>query len=203
MSDIDNPYANPVSVAPPLSPAEEKQWAVLAHVLGIFFGIITAAVFFFLYKDRGPFVRSHVVAEWNFRLTIAIVAGVIGLFAVSGWAIAFATALSGPEASSGMALSGIVMFLIGLLPILHSFGTIGLSFGFLDNLKVFENILCPMVQGVFPVNVLGNLIRIGAAGNHFHDAFEGPPRSSIPGTVVDGARLYGATGRRTSDIPFG
>lgn len=113
MSDIDNPYANPVSVAPPLSPAEEKQWAVLAHVLGIFFGIITAAVFFFLYKDRGPFVRSHVVAEWNFRLTIAIVAGVIGLFAVSGWVIAFATALSGPEASSGMALSGIVMFLIG------------------------------------------------------------------------------------------
>ena len=73
MSDVENPYANPVSTAAPLSPAEEKQWSVLTHVLSIFFGVVAAGAFFFLFRDRGPFVRHHVTTEWNFQLTVTAI----------------------------------------------------------------------------------------------------------------------------------
>ncbi|MDH6181207.1 putative Tic20 family protein [Microbacteriaceae bacterium SG_E_30_P1] len=81
MPEAQNPYANPVSTAVPLSPAEEKQWAVLTHVLGIFFGVISAAAFYFIYRDRGPFVKHHTATEWNFQLTLAVIHGVSFLLA--------------------------------------------------------------------------------------------------------------------------
>jgi hypothetical protein len=37
--------------------------------------------------------------------------------------------------------AGIVLFLIGFLPILHNFGIIGLSFGFLNNLIVYYSVI--------------------------------------------------------------
>lgn len=36
---------------------------------------------------------------------------------------------------------GIVLFAIGLLPILHNFGVIGMSFGFLNNLVLYYSII--------------------------------------------------------------
>ena len=36
---------------------------------------------------------------------------------------------------------GIVLFVVGLLPILHNYGIIGLSFGFLDNLILYQGII--------------------------------------------------------------
>ncbi|MGX5680148.1 DUF4870 domain-containing protein [Schumannella luteola] len=114
-----NPYAAPVSTAAPLSLAEEKQWAILTHVLSIFFGIITAAVFFFLYRDRGPFIRHHVVTEWNFRLTQLIVGGLIMVVSLVGWAIAFSSAFQ-PDRSSASAsmTTGITIFFIGWVGVL-------------------------------------------------------------------------------------
>jgi uncharacterized Tic20 family protein len=106
-----NPYAAPAA-QPPLSPADEKQWAILTHVIGIFFGIISAAVFFFLYRDRGPFVRSHVVAEWNFRLTVTALTALVMVFSLIGWGMAFASALTVREGSD-VAASGIAMFMFG------------------------------------------------------------------------------------------
>ena len=69
------PYSQP---APPLSPADEKTWSVLVHVGGIFFGWVAPLVGYLLLKDRGPFVRHHVVAALDFQLTLAI-AYVIGM----------------------------------------------------------------------------------------------------------------------------
>jgi len=40
---------------------------------------------------------------------------------------------------------GIVLFLVGLLPVLHSFGVIAMSFGFLDNLVLYSIIT---VEGI-------------------------------------------------------
>lgn len=38
-------------------------------------------------------------------------------------------------------VAGLVLFLIGLLPLLHKFGVIGLSFGFLNNLVLYYSII--------------------------------------------------------------
>lgn len=94
MSEVENPYANPVPTAPPLSPAEEKQWAVLTHVLGIFFGVVSAGAFYFLFRDRGPFVKHHVTTEWNFQLTVTIVF-------MLGFIVSFASVFVASGAVSG------------------------------------------------------------------------------------------------------
>jgi uncharacterized Tic20 family protein len=105
----DNPYASPVSSAPPLGPAEEKQYSLLTHLLSIFFGFIPALLFFVLFKDRGPFVRAHTVTEWNFQLTVLIVQGIGMVLAFGSFFSAFASAADG----STSAPPGIGLFLVG------------------------------------------------------------------------------------------
>lgn len=130
-----NPYANPAPSSAPLTAAEEKQWAILAHVLGIFFGIISAAVFFFLYRDRGPFVRHHVVSEWNFRLTQIILGGVVGSVAFVGWGMAFASALqSDGRAAGAIAGTGITIFVVCWFVMLF-IQVIGVVFGIIASVR--------------------------------------------------------------------
>ncbi|RKR73083.1 DUF4870 domain-containing protein [Frondihabitans australicus] len=105
-----NPYAQP-STQPPLQPGEERQYSLLTHLLSIFFGFIPAVIFFVLYRDRGPFVRNHVVTEWNFQLTALIVQVLFGVVAVIGWATVFASGLSG--ASDHRVPPGIGLFFLG------------------------------------------------------------------------------------------
>jgi len=38
-------------------------------------------------------------------------------------------------------VAGIVLFVVGLLPLLHNYGVIGMSFGFLDNLILYQGII--------------------------------------------------------------
>lgn len=74
----DQPPVNPYASAPqPMSPGDEKLWATLVHVGGIFFGFIPALLGYLLLKDRGPFVRSHTATALNFQLTM-LIASVIG-----------------------------------------------------------------------------------------------------------------------------
>ena len=65
-------YNYPRVATPPLSPADEKQRALLTHVLGIFFGWLTSTIMFLVYGKRGPFVRSHTASDLNFQLTTTI-----------------------------------------------------------------------------------------------------------------------------------
>ena len=121
MSTPENPYANPVSTAPALSPAEEKQWSILTHVLSIFFGAISAAVFYFLYRDRGPFVKAHTATEWNFQLTLLIVSGVAFFISFVGILGSFGTSssTSGPPPTLALFFVGYVMMfavrIVGLI----------------------------------------------------------------------------------------
>lgn len=71
--------ANPYNVVQPLSPADEKLWAILVHIGGIFFNFLPALIGYLVLKDRGPFVRQHTGAALNFQITLAIAlfAGVI------------------------------------------------------------------------------------------------------------------------------
>jgi uncharacterized Tic20 family protein len=60
--------------APQMSPADEKLWATLVHIGGIFFGFIPALIGYLVLKDRGPFVRAHTATALNFQITMTIAA---------------------------------------------------------------------------------------------------------------------------------
>lgn len=66
---MTNPYQTPQ----PLSPADEKLWATLIHLGGIFFSFVPALIGYLILKDRGPFVREHARTALNFQITMVIV----------------------------------------------------------------------------------------------------------------------------------
>jgi uncharacterized Tic20 family protein len=68
------PPTNPYQSAPqPLSPSDERLWATLVHVGGIFFSFVPALIGYLVLKDRGPLVRNHTATALNFQLTMLIV----------------------------------------------------------------------------------------------------------------------------------
>jgi uncharacterized Tic20 family protein len=69
-----NPYATPPQ---PMSPADEKTWSILVHLGGLFFAWLAPLIGYVALKDRGPFVRAHVVTALNFQLTL-LIAHVVG-----------------------------------------------------------------------------------------------------------------------------
>ncbi|MCU1406116.1 MAG: uncharacterized protein JWQ43_2419 [Glaciihabitans sp.] len=71
MSDTPPPK-DPYATATPLNPSDEKMWATLVHVAGIFVPVLPALLGYLLLKDRGPFVRQHTTAALNFQLTSLI-----------------------------------------------------------------------------------------------------------------------------------
>ena len=67
------PPSSGYNAAPqPLSPADEKLWATLVHIGGIFLSFLPALIGYLLLKDRGPFVRDHTRVALNFQISIAI-----------------------------------------------------------------------------------------------------------------------------------
>lgn len=62
-----------------MSPADEKLWATLVHLGGLFFGFLAPLLGYLILKDRGPFIRAHTATALNFQLTllIAYIAGMI------------------------------------------------------------------------------------------------------------------------------
>ena len=84
-----NAYSEP---ATPMRPADEKMWAILIHVLGIFFSFIPALIGYLVLKDRGPFVAAHTKTALNFQLTmlIAYIVGIILSIVIIGAFISLA-----------------------------------------------------------------------------------------------------------------
>ncbi|MGL5909782.1 MAG: DUF4870 domain-containing protein, partial [Phycicoccus sp.] len=79
--------------AAPMSPTQERQWGMLAHIIGgVGFvttavgGFIGTLVVYLVYKDRGPFVRAHAANSLNVQITtfIGLVIGVITAFFIVG-----------------------------------------------------------------------------------------------------------------------
>lgn len=77
----------------PLTPAEEKQWAMISHfsvLLNLFTGFIGAAiplVIYFIYKDRSRYVAYHSMQAFIMQaicsfggLLLAVVIGGVGQF---------------------------------------------------------------------------------------------------------------------------
>ncbi|WP_173923904.1 DUF4870 domain-containing protein [Agromyces sp. Marseille-P2726] len=80
------PPQNPYEQSRALSPNDEKLWATLVHIGGIFFSFIPALIGYLILKDKGPFVRAHTATALNFQITMAIayVVGYILIFIVVG-----------------------------------------------------------------------------------------------------------------------
>jgi uncharacterized Tic20 family protein len=66
----------PVAAAP-LSPAEDKQWAMLGQLGGIL-GWIPPLIIWLVFKDRGPLTNQEAKESLNFQITVAIF--VVGLY---------------------------------------------------------------------------------------------------------------------------
>ena len=60
-----------------MRPDDEKLWATLIHVGGIFFGFIPSLIGYLVMKDRGQFIKGHAATALNFQLTM-IIASVVG-----------------------------------------------------------------------------------------------------------------------------
>src|SRR5476651_2532111 len=71
-------YAPP----PPLNPSDQRLWATLIHVGGIFFGILPSLIGYLVTKDRGDFIRQHTRAALNFHITLLIAYVACGVLAL-------------------------------------------------------------------------------------------------------------------------
>lgn len=73
----EDPYARPGA----MSPSEERTMGMLAHVIPLVamvvsvgtLGFVASLVLYFIYKDRGPFVRENAVNSLNLQITTGIV----------------------------------------------------------------------------------------------------------------------------------
>jgi hypothetical protein len=93
MSDAPTPPpASPYQGPSQLSPADEKLWATLVHIGGIFFELLPALIGYLVLKDRGPFIRQHTAAALNFQITMLIgyiIGGILSVILI-GFLIIFA-----------------------------------------------------------------------------------------------------------------
>ena len=80
------PPQSPYQQSAQLNPSDEKLWATLIHIGGIFFSFVPALIGYLVLKDRGPFIREHTATALNFQITMAIayVVGIVTTFIVIG-----------------------------------------------------------------------------------------------------------------------
>ncbi|MCW4384598.1 DUF4870 domain-containing protein [Salinibacterium sp. SYSU T00001] len=108
MTNAAPPPPGQYSTPQPMSPADEKLWATLVHIGGIFFGFIPALVGYLVLKDRGPFVRDHTRVALNFQISYTI-------YAVAATVLLLIIAI--PLAFVTFGLSFGLVYLVFLLPI--------------------------------------------------------------------------------------
>ncbi len=65
---------------PPMTPEQERQVAMWAHLVPLILFVLSAGtlgfvgslVIYLVYRDRGPFVRSHASTSLNFQIMVGI-----------------------------------------------------------------------------------------------------------------------------------
>ncbi|WP_439691283.1 DUF4870 domain-containing protein [Curtobacterium sp. SP.BCo] len=66
----------------PMSPEDQRLWATLTHVGGIFFNFVVPLVAYLVLRDRGGFVREHTRVALNFHITVAIAYAACGVLSI-------------------------------------------------------------------------------------------------------------------------
>ncbi|WP_218220060.1 DUF4870 domain-containing protein [Nesterenkonia sp. Act20] len=75
------------AAAPPLTPAEDRRWATLAH-FGALIGCFPALAIYLVYRDRGPFTAQESKEALNFTLPVTAVmlaCYILALIPAIGW----------------------------------------------------------------------------------------------------------------------
>lgn len=73
-----DPYAAP---AAQISPQQERQWGMIAHLVPLVamvlsagtLGFVGSLIIYFMYRDKGPFVRAHAANSVNIQIMTGIV----------------------------------------------------------------------------------------------------------------------------------
>ncbi|WIE76882.1 DUF4870 domain-containing protein [Curtobacterium sp. MCSS17_007] len=66
----------------PMSPEDQRLWATLTHIGGIFFSLVVPVIAYLVLRDRGQFVKEHTRQALNFHITMAIAYLVAGLLTI-------------------------------------------------------------------------------------------------------------------------
>lgn len=66
----------------PMTPEDQRLWATLTHIGGIFFNFVVPLVAYIVLRDRGQFIREHTRQALNFHITVAIASFVSGLLTI-------------------------------------------------------------------------------------------------------------------------
>ena len=95
------PGGGPPPGGPPLSPDQERLWAMLAHLLSfvaayLFLGFVAPLVVLLVFGPRSAYVRAHAVESLNFNLTWLLygIVGVILAFLLIGIPILIALGIA-------------------------------------------------------------------------------------------------------------
>lgn len=90
MSEVPPPPSSYPTAAPAaMSPEDQRLWATLDHIGGIFFGWVSTLIVYLVLKDRGGFIQAHSKTALNFHLTmlIGLVVGYILTIVLIGFLI--------------------------------------------------------------------------------------------------------------------
>lgn len=68
----------------PLSDADQRLWATLAHIGGVFFSFIAPLIVWLVHKGRGAFVEEQAKEALNFQILVMIAYFVGGILSVIG-----------------------------------------------------------------------------------------------------------------------
>ena len=68
----------------PLSPDQERFWAIAVHAFGIIFEFFAPLLGYLLLKERGPFIKHHVTESLNFGITMILLYVILAITIV-GW----------------------------------------------------------------------------------------------------------------------
>ena len=72
---------------PPMSPQDQRLWAVLIHLGGILFSFLPALIGYLVLKGRGEFIRQHTLEELNFQISLAIYSVAVLLISIPTFGI--------------------------------------------------------------------------------------------------------------------
>ena len=78
----DNPYKE----SGPMTPSDEKTWAIVQYILGIFADVVAPLVAYLVFKGRGPFITHHTKQHLNFSITLMIAYLVLAI-SIIGWVL--------------------------------------------------------------------------------------------------------------------
>lgn len=65
-----------------LSPADQRLWATLTHLGGIFLYVVAPLVTYLVLRDRGLFVQDQTREALNFQITTVIIWAVVGFLSL-------------------------------------------------------------------------------------------------------------------------